>query len=550
MGSSAKLAIRCPSCGVVGRGLQRHLDSDLTCPKCKNIVRFVTVDSLQSSPRTNLPKDIGLEAPSVAHSPIRIEVQPNPASTSEELKARTERLHESVLKKWFFKRPVLIAITVKELAQKFWNLATAKRQLRVLCKQEFEAKKELGMKLIQSGQGDTELHALITSLKQRMESIHVAKGSTKDMQVELKGLAIRLSESVLNDPSLVLDEQITRCKEVTQSRIYHQNLVSELSSQVAPSVPIEIRRVAIGSGISLLGLGALVWIAPVLRSGAMESEPISKLITDAGFEDKGNPLSSFEDYVRFGSKTAAANWARGNSVDREHIEKNSSPHRNALREKKLRLDGLKFSEIHRDKLETKGLVADITLPMRVRGEKPFYEESNSFSGSLIIMRPSEIDHSLPAFLTKDNTLRKCSVELAAGVRLNGGVLYFAERGETTLKLIFRNNPDELKKISQSIKDYTISMEFTELSWQRPLAWGYFQGDAWHLAEWDCQKLWCQHYLDEGNSQPSYFPVAIGTGPDDQAKIPEILQAKIISLRVVDQAGNEIGGYKSKIAPLE
>jgi hypothetical protein len=538
MVSSEKLAIRCPSCGVVGRGFQRHLDSDLTCPKCKNIVRFVKVDS----PQSNVPKDIRLEAPSLAQSPVKIEVQPNFTAASDASKKPSHPAEESVRQSWFFKEPVLIAITLQQLVKKFWDLAASKRRLRVLRKQEFEAKTKLGMNLIQSGQGDTELLALITSLKQRMESINAAKGSTKNLQVELKGLAIRLCESVLNNPPRESDEQITSCKAIIQSRVDQQNLVSKLSSQVTPSDPIQRRRAAIGSGISLLGLFALVCIALLLRSGVMEGEPISKLITDAGFEDNTNPLSSLEDYVRFGSKTAATKWARGDSEDRDNIKKDSGPHRNALRNKKLRLDGLKFSEIDRDKLETKGLIADLDLPMRVRGDKPFYEDSNSFSGSLLMMSPSEIDHSSPAFLTKSGTLRPCSVDEAFRVRRTGGVLYFPERGPTTLKLIFSDNPDALKEISQNIKDYTISIEFTELSWERTLGWGYFQGDAWHEADWDCQKMWCKQYLDEGNSQPSYFPLALGTEPDDQAIIPEILRAKIISLQVVDKAGKVMGGY--------
>jgi hypothetical protein len=84
------------------------------------------------------------------------------------------------------------------------------------------------------------------------------------------------------------------------------------------------------------------------------------------------------------------------------------------------------------------------------------------------------------------------------------------------------------------------MEITDLCWERPLAWGFFRRDAYIDANWDCQKLWVDSLLDGNNPRPVYFATALGKA--DEAKIPEILRAQLISLSVLDKENKEIGSY--------
>jgi len=43
MGEEEVIRMRCPNCGVVGRGKASYLHREITCPKCKQKVRFVRV---------------------------------------------------------------------------------------------------------------------------------------------------------------------------------------------------------------------------------------------------------------------------------------------------------------------------------------------------------------------------------------------------------------------------------------------------------------------------------------------------------------------------
>ncbi len=70
---------------------------------------------------------------------------------------------------------------------------------------------------------------------------------------------------------------------------------------------------------------------------------------------------------------------------------------------------------------------------------------------------------------------------------------------------------------------------------------FFRGDAYFDAARDCQKFWEDYLLDPKNTRPAYFSTAIGK--DDEAKRPEMVRAKLDSLRVLDKDGKVIGGYR-------
>jgi hypothetical protein len=56
-------------------------------------------------------------------------------------------------------------------------------------------------------------------------------------------------------------------------------------------------------------------------------------------------------------------------------------------------------------------------------------------------------------------------------------------------------PEKLKDIARNAKDYTVEIEFSELCYERPLAWGYFRRDAYIESNWDSHKLWIDHQAE-------------------------------------------------------
>ena len=155
------------------------------------------------------------------------------------------------------------------------------------------------------------------------------------------------------------------------------------------------------------------------------------------------------------------------------------------------------------------------------------------------MHPSHLDARQNWFLSKTGKLLPCTPTEAAIIKRNDGVLYYPVDARTTPVIVFKTKFDVLKCIARNVKDYTIEFELFELCYERPLAWGYLRRDAYFEADCDCQKLWEDFLDDENNPQPVYYSTALDK--DDEAKIPEIVRAKIDVLRIVDKGGKVIGG---------
>jgi hypothetical protein len=268
---------------------------------------------------------------------------------------------------------------------------------------------------------------------------------------------------------------------------------------------------------------------------------IRRVLAGAGFETRQDWDWNLSAYVRFGSKAAADQYLRGDKFDKIEADTAARGHRAAVRGKRFRVTGLAYRPVVRSDIEARGLVADLELPMRVRGEKPFYEDASAFSGVLAGLHPSELDARQNYFLTKGGTLRPCTPAEARVVEQSDGVLYHPERGTTTLGLVFKGELDVLKGLARAAKDYSVELDFSDAHYARPLAWGFFRKDAYQKSDWDCQKLWVDYLLDKDNPQPVYFPTAF---PDaNPENIPEVVQARLEGLRVRDKDGRVVGGYR-------
>lgn len=271
---------------------------------------------------------------------------------------------------------------------------------------------------------------------------------------------------------------------------------------------------------------------------APDERDIRKLVLAAGFDENLN--RSLPLFVRFGSQDLALK-NKGDQFDRIEANKAAEQHRNALREKKLILNGLQFTPVDRSDIEDKGLFVNVRLPLRVRGEEPFYKDESSFSGSLATMHPAEANTRTYAFLRKDGTIQPCEPADASVVRKNDGILYHGEMPNTHLLLVFQDNLDALKALARNSADYLVEIEVTGLCIERPLSWGYFRIDALVNADWDCQRILFESLVNAGDPQPAYF--ATSFGDERRGRIPEIVRATLTSLRVVDKDGRLVGAYK-------
>jgi hypothetical protein len=124
-----------------------------------------------------------------------------------------------------------------------------------------------------------------------------------------------------------------------------------------------------------------------------------RVLADAGFDKRLDWSAHLKSYVRFGTKTLTDDYFKGDQFDRLEIKRNTGEHLSAVERKRFRVDKLRFRVANREDVETRGLVAELDLPMRVRGDKEFYKDLPSFTGVLSCMHPSEVELNQYAFLT-------------------------------------------------------------------------------------------------------------------------------------------------------
>lgn len=339
--------------------------------------------------------------------------------------------------------------------------------------------------------------------------------------------------------------------------IYTMGGLKRIGPKAAPALPelkillkdkSEIVRGCAAEAIAVIGAGDGK-DAPTSKSPKKDDPPadISEVLERAGFNRTRVVWGRLPDlawYVRFGSKPVADKYTRGDQFDKLEAEKAARGHRDDLRQRRFRLSMLTYvPAVRADDIEAGRIVVNVALPMRVRGDKPFADDPAGFTGVLAAMHPSEADPLRYWFLTKDGDLRACNPAEAAFVKRNGGVLYHPEVANTTLALVVTGTPEVLKDMARNAKEYTVEVDFSDLRYERPLAWGFFRQDAYLDAGRDCQKLWMNYLLDKASPQPVYFPTAFAdTNPE---KIPEIVRASLDALRVRDKDGKVVGSYRAK-----
>lgn len=277
-----------------------------------------------------------------------------------------------------------------------------------------------------------------------------------------------------------------------------------------------------------------------------ENPDFRSTLVKAGFDEKGPLAVQLEHYVRFGSKATADKYLRGDKFDRIEIEnsKKIEAHRMMLRHAPWEdlLTGFKFQPMVTDDVETRGLVATLRLPLRVRHEFDLALSSiqHRCAGALEVIRASEIDRVRTSFLTKDGSLRRCTPQEAVYIRRNDGVLYYEEAPHTTLTFVFKDKIEVLKDLARNAHDYSVEIRFSKLRYEQLSKWGHFKELSVIASGDDTEGLAIsQGFAGASNDEPAYCV----TATDVDGKSPQVVIAALKSLRVLDKNAKEVGSFK-------
>lgn len=358
------------------------------------------------------------------------------------------------------------------------------------------------------------------------------------------------------------------------------NLEKESKSSKYKQAPFYMKRILIACGLVLIIFGAWFFISnesiekkqnndlltpkPTKSSEKIQnhngssiskwqpplktSKPIDliELMKSAGFYVEYEWDWAFDKFVRFGNKIKSDEFANADMFDRNKIKKTLASHEAEVKKGFFVVKNLYFTANTPDNFETAGTVLTLNVPMRIRGDLPFYEDKTSCFGSLIEIHPSEINLGSYAYLTKNGTLQECASRDIQYIKENNGVIYLPESRNTTLAMFIKGHIDLIKDLTLKTSDYTIEIEFNDLHISKPLFWGYFKQDTWRKLNFDCQKLYIEHLRSIANNkileQPNYFATHAYASESEEYEIPEIIWAKLISLKIIYKDGKVIGGY--------
>lgn len=144
-----------------------------------------------------------------------------------------------------------------------YGMAVWKRH--ALRKAVVQAQLALGVKMHHAGVGDARLREQISALDDRIESVKAAKASAKALNLERKGLCLRLAQAAaaaVAEPGAEIEH--SAAVSATDSLAAQEAAVAEAKASLRPADGVAWRRTAVGYGATALllcGLAAtLLWI--------------------------------------------------------------------------------------------------------------------------------------------------------------------------------------------------------------------------------------------------------------------------------------------------
>jgi hypothetical protein len=153
-------------------------------------------------------------------------------------------------------------------------------QARVLLRKARGAQLALGNRMYKAGVGDEAIRRQIASLDDRIASVALGKGSTKQMEAEKKGLMLRLAADALAHdvaPSGAAAEHsdVMAARDAVEA---HQSLMESTRAGLAPQDTITWRRIGLGYGVMMLA--QIFATALFLRSANTPGDVSRPFMTD------------------------------------------------------------------------------------------------------------------------------------------------------------------------------------------------------------------------------------------------------------------------------
>jgi hypothetical protein len=197
-------------------------------------------------------------------------------------------------------------------------------QTHVLLRKARGAQLALGNRMYEAGVGDEAIRRQIASLDDRIASVALGKGPTKQMEAEKAGLMIRLAADALAHdvaPTGAAAEHsgVISARDAVEA---HRSLMESTRADLAPQDTITWRRIGLGYGAVMLALTFAT--ALFLRSANTPGDVSRPFMTDttptlaADAEDHPNGVTQKNAEALFGELARLAQMQQQNEMQQSH----------------------------------------------------------------------------------------------------------------------------------------------------------------------------------------------------------------------------------------
>lgn len=257
-------------------------------------------------------------------------------------------------------------------------------------------------------------------------------------------------------------------------------------------------------------------------------EDLSLLIDK--FDD--GPVSSLENFVRYGDPVLAKKVSEGDRFDREEAEEVAAAHRKGLGTRRFWLQR-EYRWDERDPSVGKEGTVRLRVPLEFRCSVPAHDRQVGVA--------AYSDHVF-WFLNKDGKVQPCENAMhARAVEQANGVLYVPEiLGEAELVLWVGGKRDIQKALARQPEQHVVNVGLSLVRLERPWSEGLYKLNAIRGDDYASGSLMIdgQNGKDSGpEGQPNYFVVR-KLKPADERSMPEVVSAVCDKVEVVNVAGKE------------
>ncbi len=249
-------------------------------------------------------------------------------------------------------------------------------------------------------------------------------------------------------------------------------------------------------------------------------------------------------YLQYGHASKANSWNNLSDTSKMEVKATAAKIRTAVAKQRFLIKTLGVPVVDElqdalSKDRSDDIVA-IHLPLRLRSDLNLSAHKDRLYGPVSTLIASEVNPHSPYFLTKNQTLHKCTTDEATLVKDNGGYIYYPEADASHLIARFtrdKKRPAFLRSI------YSVELVIDELELKRPSVTGFYRRDD-YIANPDSEQLRKRGLMKPNALAPTFFLTSSGAIGDPV--IPERPTAKLLSLKMHLQENEKVvGGLKAK-----